>query len=62
MAHFDTAKCGEPRAAHMSEDTTESEDERVTAPMQTFGPGEVTIGFVVLAVGLLLTFGLALVV
>jgi hypothetical protein len=46
----------------MSEDTTESEDERVTAPMQTFGPGEVTIGFVVLAVGLLLTFGLALVV
>jgi hypothetical protein len=43
----------------MSEENTASEDERVTAPMQSFGPGEVTIGVVVLAVGLLLTFGLA---
>ncbi len=32
--------------------------ERVTAPMQEFGTGEVGVGFVVLAVGLAVTFGL----
>ena len=33
---------------------------RTTAPQQAFGSREVGIGFVVLAVGLLLTFGLAI--
>ena len=32
--------------------------ERVTSPMQEFGTGEVGIGFVVLAVGLAVTFAL----
>jgi hypothetical protein len=35
-------------------------DERVTAPMQAFSSREVTIGFVVLAIGLLVTFLLPL--
>ncbi|MFW6004427.1 MAG: DUF7550 family protein [Halodesulfurarchaeum sp.] len=35
-------------------------DERVTAPMQSFGTREVTIGLVVLAVGLLVAFLLPL--
>ena len=34
--------------------------DRVTAPMQEFGMGQVGIGFVVLAVGLAVTFGLPL--
>ncbi|MFB6086780.1 MAG: hypothetical protein ABEJ84_08285 [Halodesulfurarchaeum sp.] len=37
-------------------------DERVTAPMQEFGSREVTIGFVVLAIGLLVAFVLPLAV
>ena len=32
--------------------------DRVTAPMQSFGTREVGVGFVVLAVGLAVTFGL----
>ena len=32
---------------------------RVTSPMQEFGMGQVGIGFVVMLVGLVLTFGLA---
>ena len=34
--------------------------ERVTSPMQEFGTREVGIGFVVMAVGLAITFGLPL--
>ena len=34
--------------------------ERTTAPQQPFGNREVGIGFAVLAVGLVLTFGIAL--
>ncbi|MFB6114627.1 MAG: hypothetical protein ABEJ58_11065 [Halodesulfurarchaeum sp.] len=41
----------------MSDNET-AEEGRVTAPMQDFGSSEVTIGFVVLAIGLLLTFAL----
>ncbi|WP_202593849.1 DUF7550 family protein [Halolamina rubra] len=33
---------------------------RVTAPMQEFSTGQVGIGFAVLVVGLVLTFGVAL--
>ena len=35
--------------------------ERVTSPMQEFGTREVGVGFVVLAVGLAVTFGLPLI-
>mgnify|MGYP000553608361 CR=1 FL=1 len=41
-------------------DTEGGEDERVTAPMQSFGSREVSIGFVVLAIGLLIAFLLPL--
>ncbi len=45
----------------MSENDEAAEsDHRVTAPMQSFGSREVTVGFVVLAVGLLLAFVLPL--
>lgn len=44
----------------MSDDADTEGDERTTAPMQEFGPGEVTIGFVVLAIGLLIAFVLPL--
>ena len=45
----------------MSENDDAAEaDHRVTAPMQSFGSRDVTIGFVVLAVGLLLAFVLPL--
>jgi hypothetical protein len=37
-----------------------AEDERVTSPMQEFTTGQVGIGFAVLVVGLVLTFGVAL--
>ncbi len=41
----------------MSEDEPETEsDSRVTSPMQAYGSREVTIGLVVLVVGLLITF------
>jgi hypothetical protein len=43
----------------MSDNETADEG-RVTAPMQEFGSREVTIGFVVLAIGLLLAFVLPL--
>ena len=36
-----------------------ADDERVTSPMQEFTTGQVTTGFVVLVVGLLVTFGVA---
>ena len=36
------------------------EEGRVTSPMQDFSTGQVGIGFAVLAVGLAVTFGLAL--
>jgi len=36
--------------------------ERSTAPQSDYGMGDVGVGFVVLAVGLVLTFGLALAV
>lgn len=42
------------------DETADEADERVTAPMQSYGSGEVTIGFVVLAIGLLITFLLPL--
>jgi hypothetical protein len=38
----------------------EAELERVTAPMQEFSTREVTVGFVVLLVGLVVTFGIPL--
>jgi hypothetical protein len=37
-----------------------AEDERVTSPMQDYSMGQVATGFVVLAVGLVATFGVAL--
>ena len=37
-----------------------SEEGRVTSPMQAFGSGEVTTGFVVLVVGLVVIFGIPL--
>ena len=43
------------------EETTVDVDERVTAPMQSFGTREVLIGFLVLFVGLAITFLLPLV-
>lgn len=43
------------------DDSADTLEERVTAPMQSFGTREVTLGFLVLAVGLLLTFILPLV-
>lgn len=52
----ETGAAEEPEAAG-TEDLIE---ERVTAPMQSFGTREVTIGFVVLAVGLLVAFLLPL--
>lgn len=39
-----------------ADEAEETTDERVTAPMQSFGTREVTIGFVVLAIGLLVAF------
>jgi hypothetical protein len=36
------------------------EDARVTSPMQEYGSGQVMTGVAVLAVGLVLTFGVAL--
>lgn len=42
------------------EESAETDEGRVTAPMQSFGSREVTIGFVVLAIGLLLAFVLPL--
>ncbi len=45
----------------MSDDDEHEADEgRVTAPMQSFGSGEVTVGFVVLAIGLAIAFLLPL--
>lgn len=45
----------------MSEDEDNSpSDGRVTAPMQEFGSQEVTVGFVVLGIGLLIAFLLPL--
>lgn len=41
-------------------DHDEGRMERTTAPQQDYGSSEVTTGFVVLFVGLLVTFGLAL--
>lgn len=38
----------------------DGEDVRVTAPMQEFTTGQVGVGFAVLAVGLAVTFGIAL--
>lgn len=38
----------------------DDEEGRVTSPMQEFSMGQVTTGFAVLVVGLVLTFGLAL--
>jgi hypothetical protein len=37
-----------------------SDDERVTSPMQAFSTSQVGLGLVVLAVGLLVTFGIPL--
>jgi len=43
------------------DDHDHGDDEgRVTAPMQEFSTGQVGIGFAVLVVGLVLTFGVAL--
>ncbi|MFW6383888.1 MAG: DUF7550 family protein [Halodesulfurarchaeum sp.] len=60
--HSDTAKWVPPVGSSMTEpdETADEADERVTAPMQSYGSGEVTIGFVVLAIGLLITFLLPL--
>lgn len=41
-----------------SADDGQERDERVTSPMQPFGSTEITIGIVVLLVGLALTFAL----
>lgn len=38
----------------------EDEDGRVTSPMQDFSTSQVGVGFAVLAVGLLVTFGIPL--
>jgi hypothetical protein len=58
---FDTAKYSEPPQSDMDdEESAETDEGRVTAPMQSFGSREVTIGFVVLAIGLLLAFVLPL--
>lgn len=46
-------------ADHDDHDDHGESDGRVTAPMQEFTTGQVGIGFVVMLVGLLLTFGLA---
>ena len=42
-----------------AEDTTASDD-RVTSPMQSFSTSQVGVGVVVLLVGLLITFGIPL--
>lgn len=63
MADTDTDSEETDETATEDVDTTETDtliDERVTAPMQSFGSREVTIGFVVLAVGLLVAFLLPL--
>ncbi len=46
--------------ADTEDDSTDTLEERVTSPMQTFGTREVTLGIVIVAVGLLLTFVLPL--
>ena len=48
-------------ADHEHHPHADDEDVRVTSPMQEFSTGQVGVGFAVLAVGLALTFGVALV-
>ncbi|WP_248896588.1 DUF7550 family protein [Haloplanus halobius] len=45
---------------HAHEDQDEDTDGRTTSPMQDFSTGEAGVGFVVLLVGLAVTFGLPL--
>jgi hypothetical protein len=47
-------------AEHEHHPHGDEEDGRVTSPMQDFTTGQVGIGFVVLLVGLAVTFGLPL--
>lgn len=53
---------GDDHAAHAADHggTDAEEPGRVTSPMQEFGPGQVTTGFVVLVVGLVVVFGIPL--
>jgi hypothetical protein len=48
-------------ADHDHADHGHGDEGRVTSPMQEFTTGQVGLGVAVLAVGLVLTFGLALV-
>ena len=47
-------------AGHGDEHGDHGDEGRVTSPMQEFGSGQVTTGFVVLVVGLVVTFGIPL--
>lgn len=44
---------------HGDHDAHGDDDGRTTAPMQEFSTGQVGVGFAVLVVGLVLTFGVA---
>ena len=44
---------------HADHGHDDGEEGRVTSPMQEFTTGQVGLGFAVLAVGLVVTFGLA---
>ncbi|WP_251343516.1 DUF7550 family protein [Haloplanus halophilus] len=46
--------------AHEDHDSHSDDEGRVTSPMQEFTTGQVGVGFVVLLVGLAVTFGLPL--
>lgn len=60
-ARFDTDKGRSADGPHMTDTDAEAEfDGRVTAPQQPYSMAEVQTGFVVLAVGLAVTFAIPL--
>ena len=59
MSDHDSAG-GDAPGGHGHGDVETAEDERITSPMQSFTATQVGTGFVVLLVGLLVTFGIPL--
>jgi hypothetical protein len=54
------AHAGDHDDDHHDGHGTDHDDGRVTSPMQEFGSSQVTTGFVVLVVGLVVVFGIPL--
>jgi len=60
-AHADDGHDDEhPEADHGGHETDHGDEGRVTSPMQAFESSQVTTGFVVLVIGLVVVFGIPL--